>query len=218
MASAIRELHEETGLAVQPDDVRHLYTGTVDGETVVTYWAPDPGGQLVSSSEGHATWSSWLALTTGPFGAYNEAVRLAAVSMIPEMWVQEYGSGTLRRAIEEGMVWCDLYHHERAAMEYGFGFELVHRSRLTTGPAVADGDHPPTTETCWHKRALTYRAQVCGLDRVYRVVWARVDHGDSHVQEGLAIVCECPRPAWAPKGRVLLAFTTDDAGHPVNPC
>ena len=134
-------------------------------------------------------------------------------------WTLKHGSGTLRRAIEEGMAYRDLYLQERAALEFGYGFDPVHASRLTTGKALASGDDPGTTETCWWARALRWRAERDGRPAEFRIVHARVVGTEGPPREGVAIVCEpSARPSWLPEGRILVAFTTDAQGRTVNPC
>lgn len=235
--AAAREGREETGLPLRVEDLREIMRGRHDetGCMVVTYWAPDPGGALRPGvGEPPAQWVAWSVVTDpGPcaaFSAYNTQVRHAATHAIDELWIDAYGSGTLRRAREEGMRWRDLYLAERTALEFGYGFQAIQGSRLTTGEPLAEGDDPATTETCWWARTLRYRAEetrrlrgreepgVLGCAHAYRVVHARLTE-DDHVEEGLAILCDpAPWPSWLPRGRRLVAFTTDGAGRTLNPC
>lgn len=221
-AAAARELREETGLVVDPASLAEVYRATEPGTgaVVVTFQAPDPGGTPVAGpGEGAVAWVGWPALVTGPFGAYNAAARAALVAVDPRHWVQVYGSGSLRRALEEGMSWRDMYLHERVALEYGYGFEAVLASRLETGTPLASGDDAATTETCWWARALRFRAQRAGLALEVRVFQATVAGLGEPPRTGFALeLVPTPRPAWLPAGRRLIAFTTDASGRTVNPC
>lgn len=221
-AAAVRELEEETGFKVLAEVAVPVYDGLAEsGRLVRTYLVPDPGGDIVQRGEGVVVWAGWPALITGPFGRYNAAMRSALLEL-PEQWALQWGSGTLRRAIEERLAWRDLYHHERAAFEFGYGFQAVLRSRLTTGRALAEGDHPGTTETCWWARALRWRSVRDRRPVRIEVVHARLDDGDRGVQEGIAILCDPEvRPPWLLVDRVLVAFTTEAPNgqvRTVNPC
>lgn len=69
-----------------------------------------------------------------------------------ETFIKTTGSGTLRHSWELGMAYDSLYVHERIAWEFGYGFELIPRTRLTCGLPVSEGDCPSYTEFLWHLR------------------------------------------------------------------
>lgn len=227
--AASRELLEETGWQVEPADLRSLYVGVepATGTMVASFLAPEiaavddikPHRWPRQDGEGVLVWAGWPSLTEGPFGAYNAAVRTALAQAIPEHWAAAYGSGTLRRALEEGMAWRELYLHERVAFEFGYGFSPAQRSRLNLGQAFAEGDSPGTTETCWWARALRWRAAQCGRPATVSVHHARLADGDGGAREGIAIVyAPKVRPSWLPADRSLVAFTTTAEGRTENPC
>lgn len=214
--AAARELLEETGLA-PVQGLTPLLTAVEEahGGVVQTFYAPVVAGVL---TKGHgAMWSSWWALCSGPFGAYNARVR-AAYENLPEPWSHKHGSGSLRRAIEEGMAWREMYLAERTAMEFGWGFRPYQASRVTFGTALASEDDPATTEACWFARTLRYRAATCGRSLSVRVVHATVAE-DENSREGLALEITPPTSDWLPADRRLVAFVTDGlTGRVVNPC
>lgn len=217
---AARELAEETGLRVDPARLVLVYTGAEGAHVVATFLAPDPGGDPVQpTGEGAVVWASWPALVAGPFGAYNAAARAALTESSPCHWIASFGSGSLRRAKEEGMAWREMYLGERAALEFGYGFAPVAASRVTRGRALAEGDSPGTTETCWWARALRWRAARCGRADTFEVIHATIADGDGGSASGLALVCTpSPRPGWLPADRVLVALTVGEDGRTVNPC
>lgn len=218
-AAAARKLFEETGLTVSEEVLTLVYEGLdANGKLVSTYHAPDPGGQIRQSDRGVVVWAGWLALVSGPYAVYNANVRSALVNL-PEQWVATWGSGTLRRCIEEGLAWREMYLHERVAFEFGYGFSPAARSRITTGRALAEGDSPAVTETCWWARALRWRSERDGRPARVEVIHARVSDGDGGHEEGVAITYEpLTRPPWLPKDRVMIAFTTNAQRGTVNPC
>jgi hypothetical protein len=133
-------------------------------------------------------------------------------------WVMAYGSGTLRRAIEENMAWRELYLHERTAFEVGYGFIPARASRLALGKPLAEGDDPATTETLWWARVLRWRAARDKRDAAVTVTYAILDGEDNPTAEGIALIYEpVTRLDWLPADRVLLAFTADETGTR-NPC
>ena len=217
-AAAARKLEEETGLFIDEGELTLIYEGVDSkGKLVATFYAPDPGGSIRQSDRGVVVWGGWLTLTSGPYAGYNTAVRAALVNL-PEHWVATWGSGTLRRCIEEGLAWRELYLHERVAFEFGYSFSPVPRSRIVLGRALAEGDSPAVTETCWWARSLRWRAERDQRPAKVEVIHARVSDGDGGHEEGVAITYEPKaQPAWLPKDRVMIAFTTNSKGT-VNPC
>ncbi len=215
--AAARELLEETGLEVKASCLV-MILDTIEastGDRVVTFFAEDTGQEVKPGhDERPALWVGWQALTgpTGAFPDYNLSVKNAWADRIPSAWIDTFGSGSLRRAVDEGMRWQNMYRSERAAFEFGYGFEVWQDSRVTTGSALAEGDSPTTTETCWWARVLRHRAAKAGDEHVYVVVHATVSDDDG-VREGVAIECvPSPRPRWMGKEMRLIAFTKD------NPC
>lgn len=116
------------------------------------------------------------------------------------------------------MAWREMYREERAAMEYGYGFEPIASSRLTVGVPIAASDDPGTTETAWWARRLRYLSKEMGRGDEYSVVFATISYGEEGIsRSGIAILCEpSPRPLWLGK-RNLVAFTTKN-GETENPC
>lgn len=220
--AAARELQEETGLHVGANTLTPFLTAAelTTGECVTTFAAKDPGGEpFTRPGEGVVCWVGWPALLQGPFGHYNAMVRKALIDVCPEHWIATYGSGSLRYAVQEAMRWREMYLEERVALEYGYGFEAIHASRCLIGDALAASNDPGTTETCWWARALRYRAQRDSRADKVQVVHARVTDGDGATTEGIALYLQPdPWPAWLPKDRKLIAFTTDAQGRGVNPC
>lgn len=216
--TAARELKEETSLVVEPSSMVALLDAIEpnSGCRVVTFWAPTPeNAQPKSSEAGVIAWVGWKALTgpTAPYAEYNTWVRQAYIDKIPEGWVEAYGSGSLRRAREENLRWKDMYLEERAAFEFGYGFQPVLKSRIAFGDALAESDSPATTETCWWARRL----RRLNPDAEVRVLHAHLT--EDSTREGIGILITPKQtPHWLPKDRVLFAFTVDATGRTVNPC
>ena len=61
-------------------------------------------------------------------------------------WIEEHGSGTLRKNKKLGMAWKAQYLEERIAYEFGWEFECQARSRIMFGDAYTEGDCSAVTE------------------------------------------------------------------------
>jgi hypothetical protein len=136
--------------------------------------------------------------------------------MTTEEWIQQFGSGTLRRAVEENMCWRELYLHERSAFEFGYGFEPISGSRITFGKALASADDPATTETCWWARVLRWRAIRDNRPAKVDVMYITISEEVTRESIGIVYYPET-RPSWLPNDRVLVALTWDGK-QTVNPC
>mgnify|MGYP003556521921 FL=1 len=225
--AARREFFEETGFKVDVSEFNELYRSVdpTSDQLVITYCVNDPGGlpavpSTRESLEGKVLWVSWDILTDpewAAFSEYNTQVKQAWIDKVPAAWIAEHGTGSLRRAREEGMRWHNMYLAERVALEYGYGFDAVNASRITYGEALAEGDDAATTETCYWARALRYRAKRDNKALDYVVCHATLTE-DERI-EGIAIRCiPHERPHWLAPRFHLVAFTTDASGCTVNPC
>lgn len=215
-----REMREETGFVIEPKKLITIYDGEEDDgyEGAVRTFFVSPSAVLREGRKiderGLCLWIGWPELLRGPFAEYNANARGALYDRIPEFWIQKNGSGSLRRAKEEGMRWYEMYLSERSAFEFGYGFQAVPDSRLTWGSALAECDSAPVTETCWWARRL--RTKAC-LDKI-EVKHGRIDWGDGEAEEGIGILWRpAKHPHWLPRNRLLWAFTSSN-GKGVNPC
>ncbi len=219
----IRILQKETGFQISSSGAIPIHRAVepTSGSEVLTFTVPDPGGDPTpADGEGLCSWIGWPALMVGPFASYNADVRVALIEeSTPTRWAMAWGSGSLRRAIEEGLRWHEMYLGERTALEFGYGFEAVPDSRLTIGTAIASSDDSATTETCWWARALRWRSAKAGHKDVFTVMHVTVSDGDGGSESGMAILLTPdPRPSWLPADRKLVAITVDKDGKTVNPC
>lgn len=136
-------------------------------------------------------------------------------------WVDKYATGHLQDLKEMGAKWHSEYLEERCAMDYGYGFRVVPRTKIKTGPPVAEGDSVGHT-TLVH---LTHRLNLRDIfGDNYKPVYLNVQESPLTHIEGLGIVVEhTVRPSWLPEDFVIVSMVAecDTQKHewkaPVNP-
>lgn len=64
-------------------------------------------------------------------------------------FIENHGSGTLRKASKLGIKHNELYWSERIAYDFGWEFEKTQASRVTIGEALVEGDNKSSTEFGW---------------------------------------------------------------------
>lgn len=98
-------------------------------------------------------------------------------------WITLNGSGSLRRAVEEDLLWSGMYVHERLAMEVATAACAVNPKNIRLTKKVARGDDPTTTEACWYARVLRHRfSQYLKFDTI-RVCGFMLNQGDAGEDE-----------------------------------
>lgn len=133
-------------------------------------------------------------------------------------WIAEHASGTLQRAVQEGLSYKNMYLSERTAFEFGYGFELVYNSRLTRGQILAECNTPAITETLWFTRVLRHRLRPIKVTSHYFILTE-----ENQRTEGVGIMLSgLNLPDWIPEGKVPIAFVSiienGKYSKPVNPC
>jgi len=112
-------------------------------------------------------------------------------------WIEKHGSGTLRYAEALGCATRDLYLHERIAFTFGAHFSSVAKTRMSVGPALAEGDCPVFTEACWNIRRRLSEGPVD--DSYSGVKYIRVENPEE-VLEGLGLILQHTKGCvWLPE-------------------
>lgn len=148
--------------------------------------------------------------------------RIAARTMSADEFIEQHGSGTLRKNRRIGMDWAAQYLHERTVFEFGWGFEAVHETRVVWGAPITQGDCKPVTEAGWF---IDRYATVCAfpgdkLEPKYLIV----EYPDGTRREGLGMVVRHTSATFIPDKHMVFAIIAEwdpvakayeDA---VNPC
>ena len=137
-----------------------------------------------------------------------EAVRkrLRTRSMPEADWIENHSSGTLRKCKRIGFSYRTQYLAERVAYEFGFGFEIVPRSQITFGDAIAEQDCHPITEAGWH---IERYMQLDVLGDRFEAKYINVTRRDGTVAEGVGIIVRETSAPWIPAGHIVFSIVTE---------
>ena len=117
-------------------------------------------------------------------------------------FIQQYGSGTLRKSHSLGFDVRETYLQERVRLEYGQGFELIQRSRLVYQDPKLTACQG-ITELCWHlERMITLRP----FDSdVFVPKYLEVTYADDSVKHSYGIFVHYTSAKWIPPGYIAIA-------------
>jgi hypothetical protein len=123
-----------------------------------------------------------------------------------EAFIEKYGSGTLRKSERLGFNVQDVYLRERAQLEFGYGFEVVARSRVTYTD-IKLVSCAAMTELGWHaERMIEMRPFESD---VFMCKTFEVEYADGRKREGAGILVGETSAAWVPQGNMVLAIVTE---------
>lgn len=121
-------------------------------------------------------------------------------------FIEQFGSGTLRKSARLGFNIQDAYLQERAQVEFGAGFEVIPGSRVTYSdiklvPGAA------LTELGWHaERMIELRPFESDC---FQCKQFELEYADGSVREGAGILVLRTSASWLPLGQMVLAIVTE---------
>jgi hypothetical protein len=121
-------------------------------------------------------------------------------------WIRRHASGTLRKNKSIGFSYRSQYLDERIAYQFGWGFRILPRSKVTFGCPITEGDNHAITEAGWHiERYINTRAfSVEKFSAKY--ITAEEPEGR---KEGIGIFVEETIAQWVPLGHVVYAIVAE---------
>ena len=122
-------------------------------------------------------------------------------------WIERYASGTLRKSTRLGMNTRMHYLNERAAFEFGYGFEVLPTSRVLFGVVQAEGDCKAITELGWHCERL--QATRRWAEDEFEPKYIVVDDRSDFRREGVGIVVWQTSADWVPRAHLVFAITCE---------
>lgn len=135
------------------------------------------------------------------------AERLYIREMPADEWIEEKGSGTLRKNKRIGFAWKSQYLHERVAYEFGYCFEALPKTQVTFNDPITDADCKPLTEAGWHiERYMSLK--VFPEDR-FETKYIQVEDRDGSRREGVGILVKQTSAPWVPRGYLVFAIVAE---------
>lgn len=150
------------------------------------------------------------------------AERLRSRMMPMEEFIEEKGSGTLRKNSRIGMNTKSHAMVERCAYEFGYAWEVCMERSLTWGEPRSEGDSHPLTEVGWHVERYAAMCLFPG-DEVECKYLIREDP-DGTRREGIGMILRKTSAPWVPAGYAVFCIIAEydqilhDFGKAVNPC
>lgn len=135
------------------------------------------------------------------------AKRVAIRTITADEFVEQHASGTLRKNKKLGMTWRAQYLHERAAYEFGYGFDILPRSRVIFGDAYTEGDCKPLTEAGWHSER--YLEMSIFPEDYFEVKYLHAETNDQKRREGVGIIVRQTSAKWVPAGHLIFAIIAE---------
>ena len=133
--------------------------------------------------------------------------RLYIREMSADEFIEEKGSGTLRKNKRIGFAWRSQYLHERVCYEFGYGFEILPRTQVVCNDAITDGDCKPLTEAGWHIER--YMSLNVFPEDYFEAKYLLVENRDGSRKEGVGIIVRQTSAPWVPKGHIVFAIVAE---------
>jgi hypothetical protein len=131
--------------------------------------------------------------------------RVTIRQMSESDWIENHGSGTLRKNKRIGFTYRTQYLAERVAYEFGYGFQILPRSQVTFGDPISEENCSPLTEAGWHiERYMSL--DIFGDYFEAKYINASFRDGSQH--EGVGIIVRETSAAWIPSGHIVFSIIT----------
>lgn len=138
-----------------------------------------------------------------------ETFRTAIRNMPENDWIDKHGSGTLRKNKRLGFVVKTQYLHERSNFEFGNGFEVVPRSRVTFGDAYSEADCKAVTEAGWFADRYITLNMAMFPEEHYQLKYLIIEESDGTKREGIGIVIRKTIAKWVMPGNIVCCIISE---------
>ena len=126
--------------------------------------------------------------------------------MSEDEWIEQHGSGTLRKNKRIGFTYRTQYLAERVAYEFGYGFQILPRSQITFGDPITEGDCHSITECGWHiERFMNMDV----FDDKVQAKYIHASFRDETKKEGVGIIVRETSAPWLPAGHIVFAIIAE---------
>ena len=134
----------------------------------------------------------------------NKSVKGKFRLLSEEEFIENHGSGSLRKAKKLGMAYKSFYLEERVAYEFGWEFVAVPASRVTTGIVMAEGDCSVITELGWHVERMRTLNEI--PEDVFECKYISYTNEEDVITEGVGIYLSQTSAPWLPNGKAVFAL------------
>lgn len=132
--------------------------------------------------------------------------RFRARGLSAEEWIDEFGSGTLRKNKRTGFAWKVQYLEERIAFEFGWEFECFPRTRLMFNDPISEQDEHSITEAGWHIDRLK---TMYPFDDYFECKYIHLTRPDGSEREGVGVIVRKTSAQWIPSGYMVFAIVAE---------
>lgn len=127
--------------------------------------------------------------------------------MEADEFIEKHASGTLRKSKRLGFAWKSQYLDERVAYEFGWGFEIVERTRVLFADAIVSENCQPLTEAGWHIER--YMNLSIFKEDYFEAKYILVEYKDGQKKEGVGIVVRQTSAPFIPNGYIVFSIIAE---------
>ena len=129
--------------------------------------------------------------------------------MSKEEFIEKWGSGTLRKSAKLGFDIQEAYLKERVRFEFGTGFEVIQRSRVTYSD-IKLVSSKALTELGWHaERMIELRPFESDI---FVCKQFEIEYADGKIKEGAGILVKETSCTWIPQGFMVYSVVAEKHG------
>lgn len=132
--------------------------------------------------------------------------RMDIRQMPEDKWIEEHASGTLRKNKKIGFSYRLQYLTERVAYEYGYGFEILPRSKISFGDALSEENCSAITEAGWHIERYM-NMDIFGDYVEAKYIYASERSGAE--RQGVGIIVRETSAPWVPTGHIIFSIIAE---------
>jgi hypothetical protein len=126
--------------------------------------------------------------------------------MSKDEFILKFGSGTLRKSLKLGFDIQEAYLNERSKFEFGAGFEIIQRSRVTYSDIKLISS-ASLTELGWHaERMIELRPFESD---VFVCKQFEIEYANNIKKEGAGILIQETSAPWIPKGYMVFSVVAE---------
>lgn len=132
--------------------------------------------------------------------------RIQLRTMSKEEFIEKWGSGTLRKSHKLGFDVNDAYLNERVKFEFGIGFEIIQRSRVTYSD-IKLVSCQSLTELGWHAERMIELRAFSADEFVCKQF--DIEYADGKIKQGAGLLVLITSAPWVPNGYIIFSVISE---------